>query len=498
MSTNRGRRPDVVGLIVAIGVALVLLVLAWPRVSAPFGDSDEGINAAVWATNSRALREDGVVESRLGGRRLDGTSYATHPPFIVVATATAETLAGEREWASRAPAWLASLAAAGLLYALARSVGVGPPAAAAASAATVLTPMYFTYAFMLDTPVVSLPFGIAVLLLWSRRWQLPDGQRATPSVITAVACAAAAMAGWQAAVLVALAAITLIGRGVRGRKSWLGEAAPFVVGGAAGVVLSLGWTWWVYGDFATLGDKYFRRSGDSNTVGLDDMLSFQIPWLVQLLGVGIAGLGAGVAALWDRRARPLAAMSLGIVVLYAVVFRQAAAGHQYWNYWALIPTAVGFAWVFDRLARDLPSRAVVPTFLVGCLAIGIVNLTVLDDEALRYIDDGREVAELVVEAERPAGQTTAPYVGPAYRPDAWLRYYTGLAPRQLATTDDLRALAAEEPDTVVVVLGWCQRPDAGLALCREVVGPDAATDGDYVAPDPEVVTARELAGRGVP
>lgn len=489
-----GDRRDAGALAVVVGVGVLLLVLAWPRVSAPFGDSDEGINGAVWATNSRALRESGVVESRLGGRRLDGTSYATHPPYIVVATAAAEIVGGEEEWATRAPAWLGSIAALGLLYALARSAGAGPVAAAGATVATALTPMFFTYGTMLDTPVVAFPFGVAVLLMWLRRWRTPEGQRATSPWLTGATCAAAALTGWQAAVLVVLAAATLVARGLRGRRHWLAEAMPFVIGGALGVALSLSWTWWVYGDFATLSDKYFRRSGESGGVGVGDMVSFQIPWLAQLLGLGLIGLGSCIAALWDRRMRALAGMSLAIVVVYAVVFRQAAAGHQYWNYWALLPTAVGFAWAFDRMARDVPARAFVPVVAVACIVLGLVNLAVLDDEARRYIDDGHEVAELVLATDYPDEQDRAHYVGPVYRPDAWLAYYTGLLPVPLTSSNDVDTLAATAPANVVVVLGWCDESDAAYELCREVVGVDPPSS----KPRPMVLTAGELAERETP
>ncbi len=492
MSNDSTRRRDALGVAVAVGVALVLVILAWPRIAAPFGDSDEGINGAVWAANSRALRDDGPIESRLGGRRSDGTAYATHPPYIVVSTALAETVAGEHEWATRVPAWLGTLAAVALLYFLARKTGVSPIVAAAAAGATALTPMVFTYGFMLDTPVVSLPFGIAVLTVWYLQWRAPAGKFAWHPLAIGGLCLFAALAGWQAAILTGLAGVTLLVRRFRGREHAVAEAMPFLIGGVLGITLSLSWTWWVYGDFATLGDKFFRRSGESNSVGVGDMVSFQIPWLLQLLGLGIVGLGSCVAALWDRRFRPLAAMSLGIVILYAVIFRQAAAGHQYWNYWAVIPTAVGFAWAFDRLSRDLPARAAVPVFAIACLAMGVVNLVVLDDEALRYINDGREVAELVVAHPLPANQTHAYYVGQAYRPDAWLSYYTGRPPLQLASSDELDALAAQSPDTVVVVLGWCEPSDPAAEFCREVVGP-GPPDGGYEKPHPRVETAEQLA-----
>jgi len=130
---------------------------------------------------------------------------------------------------------------------------------------------------MLDTPVVSLPFGIAVLLAWTTQWRAPAGTFAWHPLAIGALCTAAALAGWQAAVLTALAGLALAARRFRGREHGIADALPFLIGGALGVALSLSWTWWVYGDFATLGDKFFRRSGESNTVGLDDMVSFQLP-----------------------------------------------------------------------------------------------------------------------------------------------------------------------------------------------------------------------------
>lgn len=486
-ATISGR--NAVGFGVALLVALALVVLAWPRISAPFGDSDEGINGAVWATNSRALREAGPIDSRLGGRRLDGTSYATHPPLIVVSTATAESIAGEHEWATRAPAWIASVAAIGLLYLLARSTGAGSPASAAAAAAAALTPMFFTYGFMLDTPVVALPFGVAVLLLWYRQWRAPAGQRGWHPVAVAAVCALAALAGWQAALLVGLASVTLLARARTGLRRAVTDALPFIIGGAIGIALSLGWIWWVYGDFATLGDKFFRRSGESNPVGIDDMASFQVPWLTQLLGLGLIGIGACIAALWDRRFRPLAAMSLGIVVVYAVVFRQAAAGHQYWNYWALIPCAVGFAWAFDRLARDVPARALAPVLAGVCVVIGVVNLFVLRSEALDFIDEGHEVAELVIRTPLDDAQTSIAYVGQAYRPDAWLAYYTGRRPVPLRSPQEARELGETRPADQVLILGWCDDTDPSFDFCAQVT-PIAERDPRFTPAESFAVPTR--------
>ena len=57
-SFNMPGRQALVAILVLVGV--VFVASAWPRITAPFGDSDEGINGAVWGFDSRALRELGV------------------------------------------------------------------------------------------------------------------------------------------------------------------------------------------------------------------------------------------------------------------------------------------------------------------------------------------------------------------------------------------------------------------------------------------------------
>ena len=69
-------------IVVGVAVALVLL-LSWSHISAPFGGSDEGINAAVWSLDSRALRELGPIDSAIGtmSSAVSGASYSpTKPP----------------------------------------------------------------------------------------------------------------------------------------------------------------------------------------------------------------------------------------------------------------------------------------------------------------------------------------------------------------------------------------------------------------------------------
>lgn len=483
-------------MLVAVGVAF--LVIGWSRIEAPFGDSDEGINTAVWANDSRALRELGPVDSRLGGLRLDHTIYASHPPLIVLETAAAETVFGERGWATRMAAWLGTLAAVVLLYRLLRRAEIEPVAAGAAVAATAASPLLFVYGPMLDTPVTSFPFGVLVVLVWYRQWRAGPREHPVHPALVALAAGLAALSGWQPTVLVAMCVVSLGARTLRRRPGSLIDALPFAVGGLIGLALSLGWARWAYGSFDVLADKFGGRSGESNGVGLGDMVSFQLPWLLELLGLSVIGFGACLFALRDKVLRPLAAMSLGIVVVYAVVFREAAAGHQYWNYWALLPTGVGFGYAFERMVRALRGRSPrslmpVAVLVVCCAVLAAYNLG-RETNAEMWIVDGHVVAERLIAQqarERGAGGHVDAvwYLGEEFRPDAWVTYYAGVTPTMVRGEADLRQLAARDPEALVVVLGSCDEQVPEYALCRRLLG-TGPTGGPGI-----VETARNLVSR---
>jgi len=503
MNTRATRsRGEIVALVVVALTAAAFLALASGRINARFGDSDDGINAAVWSANARALRDLGPLESHLGGRREDGTRYATHPPTIVVATAVAQAVAGDHPWSSRAPAWVATVVALALLYGLGRRAGFGPAAAAGAVAAVGLSPMVLNYGPMLDTPVICLPFGLVVAGLWYRSWR--DDQPVAAGWIVG-AGVLAGLTGWQAAVLTALCAISLAASGLRHRSTPEGRraliaAVPFLVGGAIGVGLSLSWSWWVYGDFHTLATKFGARSGSSGGVGVGDMVSFQVPWLFNLLGLSSIGLVGCVVALRDRRVRPLAAMALTSVGLYAVIFRQAAAGHQYWNYWAVFPAAIGWGYLLQLLLVALrqpgetgASRGAVAAVSVVVAAVCLFNV-VRPNQAAGYITDGQRAADLVGAATFPSDQTSVPYIGQPYRPDAWIAYNTHRTPVAVTSEDQLRALAATSPDVLVLVLGSCDATDPSYAFCASIVtpgDPQGATDNH----PPQLLPASELVYR---
>lgn len=473
-------------------VAAVFLVLAADRITGPFGDSDEGINAAVWATNSRALRELGPFESALGGRRADGTAYANHPPLIVVETALAELAAGEHTFTSRAPAWLGALATIPLLYVLLRRARLGPLPAAAGAATACLTPMFVVYGPMLDTPVTSLPFGIAVLIMWQRDVR-PDDDGPPPWWAAAGLSALACFAGWQATLLVGTCAATVaVVRRAEGITA-LRRAGAYALGGIVGVSASVASIWWAYGDLAPLTEKFSRRAG-SAVVSYLDVVAFQVPWLVQLLGLALVGLAACVvAAVRDDGLRPLATMSLFVTFAYAVVFKEAAAGHQFWLYWVLVPTAIGAGYAARAIVRKVRSETSAPAgpwvavtgLLVLVGAVNLVPTTLAEEQIVEGQAAGSLVEALGITGAQQAGAPVR-YIGQDRRPEDYVGYILRTGVERVPDATALTELARQAPQTPVLVLTTCDDPPDDW--CETVIG-EVAADG------PVVRSAAELAER---
>jgi hypothetical protein len=485
--------------ILVLGLLSVAFVAsAWPQITGPFADSDEGINGAVWGYNSRSLRELGPLTSHLGGVRIDGTKYATHPPLIVVETAVFESVLGEHPWSTRASAWVGALASIVLVYLLLRDVPVEPAVAAAATAAAMACHMVFVYGAMVDTMVIALPFALAVALLWHRQWT--GMHPPSPWIVLGVAVPAC-LGGWQVCLLAGLCGASLVAR-FRSRPHALGQAAPYLGAAVLGVGATLGWAYWVYGSFDVLGDKLVRRSG-GEAATVTGMIGFQLPWLGQLLGVGLLAWIAAAMSLRDRRFRPLAALSLTSVVLYAVLLKEGSGGHQYWNYWGVFPAAVGFAYGFDALAAVLVRRfgrqtaAPAAILVVLAVVVAVVNLA-QPNEARDLIVAGYRPYDLVDATPLAPGQTDIPYLAEPFRADDWLRYRGGPPGRPLRSAEDLRVLAAEHPAHQVLVLGSCAVPDPTGICERVTLGPTGISPGaGTVAPRFETAAVlAEQAGVG--
>jgi hypothetical protein len=485
---QRTRRLVAIGLLVVVGAFFVLSAAS--RIAAPFADSDEGINGAVWGQNSRALRELGPIDSRLGAVRDNASTYATHPPAIVVEAAAFESVLGEHPWVTRAPAWIATLVSIALLWLLARELTDDTLVAGAATFAATCSHMVFTYGPMLDTMVTALPFALGVALVWVRTWRSEPVPR--PAAVFALSLAAA-LCSWQAIFLLGLCGLSLAWRDRRSPAGAARSSWPYLTAAAVGTVVTVAWGWWAYGSLSVLRDKLLRRSGESSGTSLGDMVSFQLPWLAQLLGFGLLALVVCVVALRLPRYRPLAAVSLLSVFAYAAVFREGSGGHQYWNYWAIVPAMVGFAVVFDTVARSsrqagAHGAAAIAIIVVLAGLIGVVNLT-RPAQAADLIVDGQRPYDLLTAPDALApGQATIPYVAEPYRIDDWVRYNRLPSPVPLLDRAQLERLAAERPDDRVLVLGTCLSPDP-TGICVPLTFGDRP---DVDAVPPRFVAASEL------
>ena len=452
LDPGRGERRIAAGLLL-LALILFLAHLA-PRLNAPFGDSHDGRNAGVWAAGARSLREHGPVASRLGAVTPENGTYANHPPLLYLETA-ATRLFGSSPAATRAPAWLGSLVALGLVAVLLRDRGLRPVAVGAGVAVVAVTPMFLTFGAMLDTPVASLPFGVGLLVVWQRA----RSRDPVPALAIFTVAALAVLAGWQSLLVAAVAAACCLAALLRGDRPR--GAAALVAGAALGAGLLLAWLLWVGGgsvDFL-LGQFGYRaalRPSSAVSASLGDFLSAQRTSLGSLFGwwlLPIAAVGIGLAVA-DRRTRALAAAAVVVTVPYTLVFRTGAVAHDYWNYWWLLPVALGVATCADRTARRLAARSASPlgfpaavAAVVVLLATGVAVRPPAEEKARR-----RGLAAGRLAAHAPLGplQGTAWYAGDITgEPVAWLSLATR-RPAAFVPEAAVPAMVRSHPDDLVL------------------------------------------------
>jgi 4-amino-4-deoxy-L-arabinose transferase-like glycosyltransferase len=433
-------------LVILLSLAALFTWRASPTLTGPYGDSHDGRNAAVWAEGSRAIRHDGLIASRFGARATEGgvtETYANHPPLIYLETAVTETVAGQHPWAARLPAFLGSLALIALLYLLLRECGVDPLPSAAGIAAALAVSMFLVYGVMLDTPMTSLPFGVGLLLLWRRG----ANGRPVPKSSCLVA-ALTVLAGWQGVLLAVLLTVeTMVRR--RGRS--------LAVGTAIGLALLGGWFWWSLGSFDQLGVIAATRSGNRSGfhIGLGQLASVQVRYLVAMFPVIVLLLA--VPAVMEAIKRPALAattwVAAAVALLYTVGMRDGASFHDYWDYWWLLPLALGLAAVAARIT----DRRIVLAAAMAALTFAAIH----HSNAERTIHRGWAVERLLQKTTYPAAQRTAWYSG--MTDASWLRYEVRLPTIELRSPEQIAAAATEHPDDLVVV-----RTPAGYSIERLV------------------------------
>jgi hypothetical protein len=431
----------------------------------------------MWGLSSRALRDD-PIGSRFGGVRPASGSYANHPPLIIGETAIAETIAGEHRVATRSPAWLGSIVALILLCWLLLDAGLSPTAVAAGVVTTCGSAMFLVYGTMLDTPVTSLPFALAVLLAWQRARQ----GRPWPAAVLVALGVLAGLAGWQCFAFAAIAVATLALDSVRRRRSW-GPTLALGAGAILGLVTTLVWIHWVYGSFTPLLHQRTYRSDGSPLLG-SARIQLSILWALMPMAMIIGSVGAFIAAR-DTRVRALLAISTASVIGYALAFRGAAEIHDYWNYAALIPLAVGASAGFDRLTSSAAaSRHTL--FRFGSLAVAatclIIALTQPSDAQDR-IEAGLVPLRLAhIARDLPHDDAALAYFAPGDR-SFWIEYETGAPALALSSVDDLQRLAEANPN-FPVLLGYTEMTADQRA---NVTGNAFAIEGSYALVPASVV-----------
>jgi hypothetical protein len=347
-----------------------------PSLFDPFGQTEEGVNAAIWGLGARNLLREGPLDAELGARvsPFPGPGprvgiYAHHPPLPVWVSAGVQ-LFTQAEAGPR----LAALGAAGLALLLLFRVlrlFVSDSLGLLATAAIASSPYVLVYGRLLTTLTLATPlflFALEAVLRRSLRgepwrWTLP---------VASVGLVLSSWDGVLGAVVLSLylAWVELHAGGWRSAAAWRRALAP---GLAAAVTLAAvgAWLVWANGGAEAMAWQ-FRYRSSSNLPGVGE-------WLIKQLGFLGGGLGWGTLALLVSAAvwLPFVKRPHGLVpalLLSAVpglgmllIFRQGADRHPFWAFNLILPAAVAIAGVLQAL-HSRP-RTAVAVFLLGLQAV---------------------------------------------------------------------------------------------------------------------------------
>jgi hypothetical protein len=434
------RRSAAAALVLGVLFA-VLIVTSFSRMHSSFGLSHDGFNASVWGSGSRALREIGPIDSRMGTRHLDGSTYANHPPGLVVEAAAVEAVLGERHWATRLPAALSSVAAVALVTWLATLLGAGPVAAAVGVTIAFGSPMFKAYWPMLDTPMVGLPFGVGVVALW----RAASMRRLRRTWLLAPAAIGAILTSWLG-VLTALGVVVAVA-GRRRDRHLLPVTAAAVV---AGMSILAAWLLWANGGLTPLVDALRLRTGSTEVrvplaeVALDVGHDWHTLFPIWTLVLGLVGLAIGVRR---RDHADTVALTVGVVVLWIVLFPMGAYFHDYWSYWLLVPLGLGSALAVDQLQRIVAQRwpatvlRAIPAVGVALAVIGLVAPSAPVD----HINAHNQAGRVVEQARYPNDQHVAWYVAREPVDLPWLTYLTRRPTAAVTSISAATQLASSRP-----------------------------------------------------
>lgn len=441
------RRSASWALLAPVLVSLVLLVVAGFRLDAPYGPDFDGFNTAVWAEGSRAARTDGWFGTRLGAAtpQLEAAGqppYAHHPPLLRVEIAAAQTWLGEGRWVARLPALLSSLAAVWLCWGWLGAMGLRNSARALGVLALGGTSMFLLYGLMLNMEAVWLPFAFGLLWLWQTGERRSAEGSAGPG--TGIACGAVALVGSLAAhqgiLLAALLAAVGVVRSLRNRRRLATHEVGVVVATALGAALFLGWILWAVGSLSDLVRiARVRADGRGSWASWAERQLAHARATIRMFGIAALLAGPMLARRRPEVAVPLA-VTWAVAVTYAVLFRQGAAIHPYWNVALLPPLAVGAALVAER-CESISRRVLGVILVIGALTVVSTAVTTVRVGA---VSDGTG------ELARVAGESTES-LHTTDLAASWIRYEAGRNEiGEVSTCGEVRDLADRDRSAQVL------------------------------------------------
>ena len=459
-------------------VALAATDHVSPWITKGFGYSTDGYNGAMWGLGAR-----GRSRIRSATVWVASIPAATATPTTLLLVWTTAVTGVDRRAAGRPaprPSWPAWSPCSCSRPCCDAGFGLGEIAGGLAVAGT--SAMFLTYGAMLDTPVLSLPFGLAAIGAAQRAWQ----GRPPPAPVLVIAGLLAALAGWQSLLAVVVgAALTLCSPSTDGRRA----GRILGAGAAAGLAITLAWIAWVKGTLLALGDQAAYRAGIDTAQWLDRQQTHAGDLYGPVLLV-VAAVGLVLAVALPHRPNPDVRCPDAPLLTGATCrplwrgghplhrdLPGASALHDYWTFW------VWPCWRWPP--RPLLSTRVVHVVASGCSrpaavavhSLAVVGVVVLAlsgaghrSRADQSIQEGLGAVPVLAAAPRASSPDQATIVvrGPE-QILPWADFATGGRARGALPAD----LARLPPDTMVFLI-------ANGDPSPEVRTAAAAVDGRYV------------------
>ena len=355
----------------AMALLFICSVPFWfsaPTLLDSYGQTEEGVNNAIWALGARNIIRNGLWRAKLGAvvtpfPGAGGGIYAHHPPLPIWASGLLQ-LVTDREYAPRVLALVLVGVSLALLFSILRQY-VSEETSLLSVALVTLSTFVLTYSRMLTTLTMATPLFILLLRSVLRRAR----GESSWGIGTLLNIAALVFSSWDgvigaATLVTALSAIELRDayRNHLPFGRWLRTLSPAVT---FLLMLCLVFAYLINANgsaWELLGVALWR--GGVSEFPLRMLIRREIVYTGNGVGWATVALMAA-AAVWGwqtPRGRQLlvatvlaAAPGLGMVML----FRNGALNHEFWGYNLFIPAAFGLAIVIERFKTNLPKPATI-------------------------------------------------------------------------------------------------------------------------------------------